>query len=150
MLATKHFPSSLGPFQPLFDPDSFFFVKNKHGPPSYSTISAATSPPSYDSTYDEETSTTNTSSTDQADTKFTQGNGQFPYNDEIIDHFGRSGGFNHLAEFFHLFSNIDQIAKFLQTFANSIHFLSVSSFFSFEYGSIFDDFVNSITEYNGK
>lgn len=97
----------------LFDPDCLFYVKNKHGPP-----------PSYTSITTSDNDDDNSSNKEE--NKFTQSNTLFPYVDEVLERFGQSNGFDQLQAFIKHFSHINQIAKFLQMFANSISFLSVS------------------------
>lgn len=93
----------------IFDCDAFFFVKNKHGaPPSYSSVTEAEA-----------------EVTPKPEKLFTTSNSLFPFIDEILETFGREGGFDRLVDFLTHFPDIQQVAKFLQTFANSISFLAV-------------------------
>ena len=52
----------------------------------------------------------------------------FPYTVELLEEFGQNDGFTQLNRYFSLLSNMADITLFLKTFANSIHFLSVSYF----------------------
>ena len=50
----------------------------------------------------------------------------FPYTVELLEEFGQNDGFTQLNRYFSLLSNMADVTQFLKTFANSIHFLSVS------------------------
>ena len=98
----------------LLNPESFFFVKNKHGtPPSYDSIDASDS----------------SEGNNNNQNNFTLQSSTFPYVIDLLEEFGLNGGFGQINKYFSLLSNISEVAKFLQIFSNSIHFLTVSSFY---------------------
>ena len=108
----------------LLDPESFFFVKNKHGtPPTYAA--------SVDGGADggggdvDEGGGGNNNNRSSSDLSFTIHSSTFPYTVELLEEFGLNGGFAQINKYFSLLSNINEVAKFLQIFSNSIHFLTV-------------------------
>jgi hypothetical protein len=107
----------------LLDPESFFFVKNKHGtPPTYAA--------SVDGGADggggdvDEGGGGNNNNRSSSDLSFTIHSSTFPYTVELLEEFGSNGGFAQINKYFSLLSNINEVAKFLQIFSNSIHFLT--------------------------
>lgn len=111
MLKNNVYNSSLTPVMcGLLDPDCFFFVKNKHGnPPSYNSVTNLNVP-------------SNNNGND-----YTIESSAFPYTVELLEEFGQNDGFTQLNRYFSLLSNMADVTQFLKTFANSIHFLSVST-----------------------
>ena len=101
----------------LWNPQSYFFTKNKFGDGS---------PPSYRSATGEEEPI---ESENEPKNTFTINTTTYKWLIEILEEFGKMGGFQYLNQYFSTINNIDTVALFFKVSSNSIHLLSVRNIY---------------------
>ena len=102
----------------LWNPNSYFYVKNKFGEGS---------PPSYRSVVEnsDELNEAEPGKKEKANS-FTVKSAHFVWLVELLEEFGKLGGFQYLTKYFSTIQDIEQVALFLRTCANAVQLLSVS------------------------